>query len=200
VPKGFKGFQRGVPNVNKGKKMGRRPEYAAAKKMRDVLAALAKPVRRSVPLDPSIPRGVGKRGIANVNRGRVYENTSPRYALKKVRRERLSVLMAYARAHPPTPGPRVTLAMTNPYQAQPGQVWLNTDGRAGKHWKAGAPAVRLERIEPPYAFGFWCSRDGVLDLASEMRVARIRLDMLRPWESRKARRNTGGHRGWRLLG
>jgi len=116
--------------------------------------------------------------------------------LPKERRERVAKLLAEAAAKPPGPHPGEERAMSNPFNVQPGQVWVNVDPRAGTNhplaWKAGPVAVKVHRVEPPYALCYWVGLDGVLDLKGELRSSRIRLDLF--FESHVGR----GHRGWRL--
>jgi len=81
------------------------------------------------------------------------------------------------------------MAMHNPYNVRPGQVWANVDPRAGKSSKAGAALVQVVKLKPPHAI---CNR---LDKPGQ--VSRIRLDFFRPRETR-ALGGGSGNRGWRL--
>lgn len=118
-----------------------------------------------------------------------------RFALPIKQRRRLAALEAALKLFKPVDNPRVTLALTNPYKVAPGQLWVNVDERAGKHWKAGAPRVRVIKVRPPYAICYWATEDGTPDPSGKMST--IRLDMFRAAEPRKTRWG-GGNRGWRL--
>lgn len=115
-------------------------------------------------------------------------------------RHRLEKMLAFIAAHPLRPSPRVTLAMKNPYDVRPGQVWANKDSRClSPVWevrrKAGPRWVKVHSVVPPYAVCFWCAEDGYIDPQAALKVSRIRLDMFRPAEVRATRCSNAG---WRL--
>lgn len=112
-------------------------------------------------------------------------------------RERIAALLLKEKLNPLPLKPRVLIALKNPYNVREGQVWVNVDPRAGKLSKAGAPAVRITRVQAPYAYGVWVTPEGVYEPLKAMKVSRVRLDNFRPAEPRKTRHG-GGNRGWRL--
>lgn len=117
-----------------------------------------------------------------LQRGKTPWNKGKRWRLKKNRKH-----PAPSAPRPPPMKPRVRLAMTNPYNVRPGQVWENKDPRAGKSSKAGAALIQVVKVAPPHALCNRLDQPGV--------VTKIRLDMFREKEARATRVSNAG---WRL--